>query len=150
MPAVFACRECGYKSKVKDELIGKKIKCPKCQAVGAVGGGKKPKREPQESDDPLSDLTSVNLRRFDDVEPDEDDEDFWETEEEEEVKPKKPRKPGDLPPLSSGVKAATAAFVVVSLMIIGGLAAVIIPSIDWDAIAAEAEGKQAEDEEADG
>ncbi len=42
MPIQTVCSSCSAKIKVKDELIGKAIKCPKCGerlAVPAIGGG---------------------------------------------------------------------------------------------------------------
>ena len=36
MPSQTACTACSAKLKVKDELIGKSIKCPKCQKVFKV------------------------------------------------------------------------------------------------------------------
>ena len=31
MPEVITCPECAAKLRIKEEMLGKKIKCPKCQ-----------------------------------------------------------------------------------------------------------------------
>lgn len=64
MPVPFQCAECGFKSQVKDELQGKKIKCPKCQAVGLAGAAPKAKARAKAgagSDDPFDNLMNMNL-----------------------------------------------------------------------------------------
>jgi predicted Zn finger-like uncharacterized protein len=38
MPVQTACTSCAAKLKVKDELVGKSIKCPKCGKVFKVAG----------------------------------------------------------------------------------------------------------------
>ncbi|WP_437185769.1 hypothetical protein SH668x_002887 [Planctomicrobium sp. SH668] len=72
MPASFHCNECGFQTQVKDEFAGRKIKCPKCKAVGAVAGAAEAKPKPvkaaKPAEDSRVDLLSVNLDSFQDVE----------------------------------------------------------------------------------
>src|SRR5690554_3059279 len=69
MPAPFKCQKCGFKTKVKDQLAGKRIKCPKCQTVGQVAAPAPAPAEPEPATgDSQHDLLSVNLDSFEDVE----------------------------------------------------------------------------------
>lgn len=38
MPIALDCRSCGRELKLKDELAGKKVKCPECEKVLTVPG----------------------------------------------------------------------------------------------------------------
>jgi hypothetical protein len=124
MPATFSCGECGYQAKVKDELSGKKIKCPKCQTVGLVGGGRptaSAKRPEDPSSEGMSTIAGLNLDAYKDLVPEEGDPDFADPK--EEVKPKRikkiaaPKTGG----VSPAVKLATTIFVLLSLLTIAGL-----------------------------
>jgi hypothetical protein len=42
MPTVATCDGCGKRLNVKDELIGKRLKCPQCGVTFVAGGGPKP------------------------------------------------------------------------------------------------------------
>ena len=86
MPISLTCPSCERGLKVKDELAGRKIKCPKCSEVIAVpaneaiaAGKPKPKVRPSEDDDD-------DRPRSKKVERDEGDE------EEEEDRPRKKKK----------------------------------------------------------
>jgi len=63
MPVPFRC-SCGFQANVKDELQGKKIKCPQCKTPGVVGGGKGASgKSKKEKEDPDA-LLNLNLDAF--------------------------------------------------------------------------------------
>src|SRR6516162_1495257 len=45
MPVLVACN-CGRQLRVKDDLVGKKVRCPVCQAIMAVSAKQPPGRGP--------------------------------------------------------------------------------------------------------
>ncbi len=62
MAIEFRCAKCDKKLKVKDELAGKKIKCPGCGSATAV-----PAAEQQEHDpdlDTSESILNLNLKKF--------------------------------------------------------------------------------------
>lgn len=61
MPIPFQCSGCEFKTKVKDELAGKKIKCPKCGTAGVI----------KAATQGTQDLMKLNLDSFEDVAPEE-------------------------------------------------------------------------------
>lgn len=73
MAIEFRCEKCQKKFKVKDELAGKKIKCPGCKEPTTVPAGKqKPVEELNTSDS----IITLNLKKFKNKAIDTDDEDF--------------------------------------------------------------------------
>ena len=100
MPITVACSSCHAKLRVRDELVGRKVKCPKCNsgidvAAGSppvveeakevlprrpkvdeanAGENQSPKRQARDQDEPDDDERRVPRRGIDDF--DEDDEDF--------------------------------------------------------------------------
>jgi len=124
MPAIFKCNECSFETKVKDELAGKKIKCPKCKAVGTVGEGTKAVPSPE--DESSADLMAVNLNSFQDVEVPEG-EVLDESQVPQKPKAKKKKKKGKS--LDSTVKLAAIGFSLLSFLVIGGLVYTIGPTV---------------------
>lgn len=119
MPALFKCSECGYATKVKDELAGKRIKCPKCQAAGSVtAAAKTSAAKPAPEEESSADLMAVNLNSFQDVEVPEG-EVLDESQKASQPKVKKKKKKGKAIP--SWVKLAAAGFSLLSLLVMGGL-----------------------------
>ena len=52
--ATFYCSECGFSKPVKDEMAGKKARCPKCNAVNVVPElGEEPTAEPETETGPV-------------------------------------------------------------------------------------------------
>jgi predicted Zn finger-like uncharacterized protein len=100
MPLTVACPSCSTKLRVRDELVGRKVKCPKCNSVidvadesppvvedvkeilprrptaDGVNGGESqsPKRQAREQDETDDDERRARRRGIDDF--DEEDEDF--------------------------------------------------------------------------
>lgn len=125
MPVPFKCSNCGFETKVKDELTGKRIKCPKCQTVGQVGTGtgtaapagspgKKKKPSEEESSDGLM---SVNLDSFQDAEVPEG-EVLDESQPAPKPKAKKKKKGASLDPQ---VKVAAIGFSLLSILVLAGI-----------------------------
>lgn len=120
MPIPFKCANCSFQTKVKDELAGKKIKCPKCQTAGVIAAA-----EEEEIGLPLAGLENLNLDKFKDVVPDEDEEEEEEDEPLPVAKKKKnqelpkPSKRKEAPPISPAAKLATILFVLMAFAIIG-------------------------------
>lgn len=63
MAISFKCDQCGKKLKAPDELAGRKIKCPGCQAVVRITA---PEELPEESPSKLLDLTASSSPSVDD------------------------------------------------------------------------------------
>lgn len=63
MAIEFRCSKCNKKLKVKDELAGKKIKCPSCQEAIVVSNSdvKLPKKASKKDEAPNPDLNSTEL-----------------------------------------------------------------------------------------
>jgi len=119
MPASFQCSECGFATKVKDSLAGKKIKCPKCQAAGKVAGAQAASpAKPQKNEDSEADLMSVNLDSFQDVEVPEG-ETLDESQPVKKPKTKKKKKKGSA--IDPQIKAAAIAFSLISFLVIAGI-----------------------------
>jgi hypothetical protein len=131
MPVRFTCAECQFQANVKDELSGKKIKCPKCQAAGIVGVGaaaavaavaKKAKKSvPDDDANPFAALGDPS--KFG-TEIDPEDEDYEELMAEIAPKKKKksagPKKPKE--PAEEGMNSSV--LVLVALFALGGLGAI--------------------------
>jgi len=118
MPALFKCNECGFATRVKDELAGKRIKCPKCQAVGSVAAAAA-KTKPVSDDESSDNLLSMNLDSFQDAEvPEGEILDESQKPSQPKVKKKKKKKGKAL---ESSTKLAAIAFSLLSLLVIAGL-----------------------------
>ncbi|WP_437225794.1 hypothetical protein SH661x_004240 [Planctomicrobium sp. SH661] len=121
MPVPFKCSSCGYEAKVKDELAGKRIKCPKCQTAGVVaGGGAAPaprKEKKPKADESAEGLLAVNLESYQDVEVPEG-EILDESQKPKKPKTKKKKKGATLDPR---VKVAAIGFSLLSILVIAGL-----------------------------
>lgn len=122
MPVPFHCSQCGFQTKVKDELAGKKIKCPKCKAPGAIGGGAAAgpqggRAKKARQDDPEQNLLNLNLDAYQDVEVPEG-EILDEREKPEAKKAKKSKKKSSLDPQ---VKVAAIGFSLLSVLVLAGL-----------------------------
>lgn len=74
MPVEFRCSHCDKKLKVKDDLAGKKIKCPGCGEPTIVPAAKTPERGPPNVSEEES-IKSLNLKKFriKPIDPDEED-----------------------------------------------------------------------------
>jgi len=128
MPVPFKCGECQFTTKVKDELAGKRIKCPKCQTVGVVaaGDGSEPLGKPKKAkkEDSVEGLMNLNLESFKDVEVPEG-EVLDESQLPKKVKTKKKKKGAGL---DSTVKLAAVAFSLISILVIAGLVMTVGPT----------------------
>lgn len=135
MPVPFQCGECGFKSQVKDELQGKKIKCPKCQAVGTAGELPKTKAKAKAkagggSDDPFDNLMNMDLDAL-------EEEDLGAVGErgyrdpDEKPKKKKDKKAQDKPAqgVSSGAMAGVVICLIAAVGIVGFGAYVVLPKM---------------------
>lgn len=128
MPVRFTCGKCSFQANVKDELGGKKIKCPKCGEAGVVGAvapaaatvKKAKKSVPDDEENPFAGLGDPS--KFG-TEIDEEDEDYEELM--EAIRPakkkkgdgkKKPEKPVE-EKMNAGVMA------IVAIFALGGLGA---------------------------
>jgi len=130
MPATFACSGCGFQTKVKDQLSGKKIKCPKCGVPGVVA------TPAAEQEDPASDaFMKVNLGKFQDVVTEEGEELPPEMAGSKPVKSKKKKKKkkskgkNKYEPVSSGVKGAAVLFSLLSVGVIAMLVMFALPEV---------------------
>jgi hypothetical protein len=119
MPAPFQCSHCGYSANVKDELRGKKIKCPKCKQPAMVGGDEEPQKVSGDG------LMGVNLDSYRDAEGEEE---LLEAAPKAKS-PKKKRKKGKNAPLPGNVKAAAFGFSLLSIVVLAGLAKFVAPAI---------------------
>lgn len=150
MPVPFQCGECGFKSQVKDELQGKKIKCPKCQAVGTAGELPKTKAKAKAkagggSDDPFDNLMNMDLDAL-------EEEDLGAVGErgyrdpDEKPKKKKDKKAQDKP--AQGVSSGAMAGVVICLIAAAGIVAAgvyfVLPKILEGQNANSTDGAQAD------
>lgn len=142
MPAPFQCSQCGFQTNVKDELAGKKIRCPKCKAPGAVGGGaaagkKGGAAKGAPADDPEQNLLSLNLGAYQDVEVPEG-EVLDERDKPEVKKTKKKKKKNTLDPQ---IKIAAIGFSLLSVLVLAGLVYFGGPELkeQWDHYSASSE-----------
>jgi hypothetical protein len=124
MPVTFACGGCGFKTKVKDELAGKKIKCPKCGVPGVIPAVMT-KQEQSSSDD----LLSVNLDKFQDVEPEEGEELNPALNPKAPAKKKKKKTKSKYAPVSSAVKGAAMGFSLLSVGVLALLVVFVLPDV---------------------
>jgi len=124
MPVSFACSGCGFQTKVKDQLAGKKIKCPKCGAPGAVAALAGP-AEAAESDA----FMKVNLDHFQDVVPEEGEELPPELAPKKPAAKKKKKSKSKNAPLSSGVTGAAMVFSLLSVTVIAMLVMFVLPEV---------------------
>jgi hypothetical protein len=69
------CGKCKKKVKVKDELAGKKIKCPGCGAAIAIPAAEEAEENPDDGNSSES-ILNLNLDKFKHKEIDTEDEDF--------------------------------------------------------------------------
>lgn len=129
MSVPFECSGCGFKSKVKDELQGKKIKCPKCQQPAIVGAGGSSKAAPKKKSASESEdgLLAINLESFEDVELEEGE--VLEEKVEKAPKKKKKKKGAPQTPLPGSVVAATVLFCAISVGVMAGLGIFVVPQI---------------------
>ena len=70
------CAKCSKKLKVKDELAGKKIKCPECGAIVAIPAPAAGKQELNPDLNSTESIINLNLKKFKNQAIDEDDEDL--------------------------------------------------------------------------
>lgn len=76
MAIEFRCSQCDKKLKVKDELAGKKIKCPGCGDATAVPAAKTAEKQELDPELGASDsILNLNLKKFKNRPIDPDDED---------------------------------------------------------------------------
>lgn len=120
MPVPFACKGCGFKTNVKDTMAGKKIKCPKCGAPGAIPAL-------NAGDDGDDDIMKLDLGSFQDVEPAEGEN--IDGSSAAPKAPKKKKKKSAAAPLSSGVKGAAVLFSLLSVAVIALLVMTALPEI---------------------
>lgn len=76
MAIEFRCENCDKKLKVKDELAGKRIKCPDCGSPTGVPAAKSPaKQAPKPDLNSSESIINLNLKKFKhrDIDLDEDD-----------------------------------------------------------------------------
>ncbi len=129
MPATFACSGCGFKTKVKDQLAGKKIKCPKCGVPGAVSAGAAAAQEEAAPDAFLN----VNLGSFQDVITEEGEELPPEMAPKGPAKPvkkkKAPKGKSKYAPVSGGAKGAALLFSLISVAVIAMLVMFVLPDV---------------------
>ncbi len=119
MPVPFLCSSCGFQTKVKDELAGKKIKCPKCGVAAVI-------MVPTKDEGSSSDLMQVNLDQFQDVASEEDEELNPSA-----VKKKAPKKKAKAAnePLSPAVTGAAIGFSLLSVGVIALLVMFVLPEV---------------------
>ncbi len=93
MPELITCPECQGKLRIKDELLGKKIKCPKCQKAFVAKVEEKEPAEPEEIEEEEAPARPAARKRRDE---DEDERPRKkrrdEEEEEEDDRPRKKRR----------------------------------------------------------
>lgn len=76
MAIEFRCAQCDKKLKVKDELAGKKIKCPGCGEATAVPKAAAPAKQPLNPElGSTESIINLNLKKFKNRAIDADDED---------------------------------------------------------------------------
>jgi hypothetical protein len=104
---------------VKDELLGKKIKCPKCKQPALVGG------KDESAGDAEEGLMGLNLDSYRDAEGEGEP-----LEPSPQAKaPKKKRKKSKNAPLPGNVKLAAFGFSILSLAVLAGLVTFVAPAI---------------------
>ncbi|SFI82436.1 hypothetical protein [Planctomicrobium piriforme] len=130
MSVAFACRGCGFQTKVKDELAGKKIKCPKCGATSFVSSSAAAAPRPKSEDESSDSIMKVDLDAFQDVAPEEGED----LNAPVDAKPKKKKKKvkAKYPPLSGAVKGAAIGFSLLSVGVIALLVMFVLPAVMAD------------------
>lgn len=126
MPVPFVCASCGYKTRVKEELQGKRIKCPKCQTPGVIGASAEAEEERPDS---VAELASLKLDKYSDVEPTEEELAEEESRKKAPKKKKSRKKKSNEPALPGGVVAAAAFFSLVSVGVLALMGMTVIPEM---------------------